>query len=197
MCSARRVGKYAPELLDQLCLSGAVVWGRLSPHPAFDDQERGKSGTARRVRPTRVGPCRAVPARGRLLAARGGSHARVRRRSFDAGGASARQAYRPAGARSAAGIVRSRAPGARIAGSSWRFVSRRCRERHAPADKRCGRRVVGACCRGPGDGGRIRKPSRAHRPEAAPCDRQTSVAASEVRPRSMGAACCLRASAAG
>ena len=52
----RRVGKYAPELLDQLCLSGAVVWGRLSPHPAFDDQERGKSGTARRVRPTRSAP---------------------------------------------------------------------------------------------------------------------------------------------
>jgi ATP-dependent Lhr-like helicase len=52
----RRVGKYAPELLDQLCLSGAVVWGRLSPHPAFDDQERGKNGTARRVRPTRSAP---------------------------------------------------------------------------------------------------------------------------------------------
>ena len=52
----RRVGKYAPELLDQLCLSGAVVWGRLSPHPAFDDQERGKRGSARRVRPTRSAP---------------------------------------------------------------------------------------------------------------------------------------------
>jgi ATP-dependent Lhr-like helicase len=52
----RRVGKYAPELLDQLCLSGAVVWGRLSPHPAFDDQERGKHGSARRVRPTRSAP---------------------------------------------------------------------------------------------------------------------------------------------
>jgi ATP-dependent Lhr-like helicase len=52
----RRVGKYAPELLDQLCISGEVMWGRLSPHPAFDDQERGKSGTARRVRPTRSAP---------------------------------------------------------------------------------------------------------------------------------------------
>jgi ATP-dependent helicase Lhr and Lhr-like helicase len=52
----RRVGKYAPELLDQLCLSGAVVWGRLSPHPAFDDQDRGKNGSARRVRPTRSAP---------------------------------------------------------------------------------------------------------------------------------------------
>ena len=51
----RRVGKYAPELLDQLCISGEVVWGRLSPHPAFDDQER-MSATARRVRPTRSAP---------------------------------------------------------------------------------------------------------------------------------------------
>jgi ATP-dependent Lhr-like helicase len=52
----RRVGKYAPELLDQLCISGEVMWGRLSPHPAFDDQERGRNGTARRVRPTRSAP---------------------------------------------------------------------------------------------------------------------------------------------
>jgi ATP-dependent Lhr-like helicase len=28
-----RVTKYIPELLDRLCLSGAVSWGRLSPHP--------------------------------------------------------------------------------------------------------------------------------------------------------------------
>ena len=52
----RRVGKYAPELLDQLCISGEVVWGRLSRHPAFDDPERGKQSSARRVRPTRSAP---------------------------------------------------------------------------------------------------------------------------------------------
>jgi ATP-dependent Lhr-like helicase len=55
----RRVGKYAPELLDQLCISGEVVWGRLSPHPAFDDNERGrqaKPGAVRRVKPTRAAP---------------------------------------------------------------------------------------------------------------------------------------------
>jgi ATP-dependent Lhr-like helicase len=46
----RRVGRYAPELLDQLCMSGEVVWGRLSPHPAFDDQERGARPSAPRVR---------------------------------------------------------------------------------------------------------------------------------------------------
>jgi ATP-dependent Lhr-like helicase len=50
----RRVAKYSPEYLDQLCLSGEVSWGRLSPHPAFErEQEDGKS---RRVRPTRVAP---------------------------------------------------------------------------------------------------------------------------------------------
>ncbi|MEO7650070.1 MAG: helicase-related protein, partial [Bryobacteraceae bacterium] len=49
---SRRVAQYEPELLDDLCLSGEVMWGRLSPHPAFDAaQEDG-----RRVRPTRVAP---------------------------------------------------------------------------------------------------------------------------------------------
>jgi ATP-dependent Lhr-like helicase len=47
----RRVARYAPELLDQLCLSGEVMWGRVSPHPAFQD-----AATGRRVRPTRVAP---------------------------------------------------------------------------------------------------------------------------------------------
>lgn len=47
----RRVHRYEPELLDQLCLSGEVMWGRLSPHPAFESREE-----RRRVRPTRVAP---------------------------------------------------------------------------------------------------------------------------------------------
>jgi ATP-dependent helicase Lhr and Lhr-like helicase len=47
----RRVHRYEPELLDQLCLSGEVMWGRLSPHPAFESSEE-----RRRVRPTRVAP---------------------------------------------------------------------------------------------------------------------------------------------
>jgi len=48
----QRVAHYQPEYLDQLCLSGEVSWGRLSPHPAFerDLEER------HRVRPTRVAP---------------------------------------------------------------------------------------------------------------------------------------------
>jgi len=48
-----RVAHYSPEFLDQLCLSGEVMWGRLSPHPAFDNDDNG--GT-HRVRPTRVAP---------------------------------------------------------------------------------------------------------------------------------------------
>jgi len=52
----RRVGKYAPEVLDQLCISGEVIWGRLSPHPAFDDAERSKNGPPKRVKPTRAAP---------------------------------------------------------------------------------------------------------------------------------------------
>jgi ATP-dependent Lhr-like helicase len=46
----RRVARYDPELLDQLCLSGEVMWGRLSPHPALETEG------GRRVRPTRVAP---------------------------------------------------------------------------------------------------------------------------------------------
>jgi len=50
----RRVAKYSPEYLDQLCLSGEVTWGRLSPHPAFEREQ--EDGKGRRVRPTRVAP---------------------------------------------------------------------------------------------------------------------------------------------
>jgi ATP-dependent Lhr-like helicase len=46
----RRVAAYDPEWLDRLCLAGEVMWGRLSPHPALENDG------ARRVRPTRVAP---------------------------------------------------------------------------------------------------------------------------------------------
>ena len=49
----RRVARYKPEYLDQLCLAGEVCWGRLSPHPAFERQD---GHARRRVRPTRVAP---------------------------------------------------------------------------------------------------------------------------------------------
>jgi ATP-dependent Lhr-like helicase len=50
---ARRIADYDPQWLDQLCLTGAVGWGRLSPHPAtLEDSSAGK----RRVIPTSVAP---------------------------------------------------------------------------------------------------------------------------------------------
>jgi ATP-dependent Lhr-like helicase len=50
---ARRISNYDPAWLDQLCMTGAVGWGRLSPHPAtLEDSAQGK----RRVIPTSVAP---------------------------------------------------------------------------------------------------------------------------------------------
>ncbi|MHB8215779.1 MAG: DEAD/DEAH box helicase [Candidatus Sulfotelmatobacter sp.] len=62
---ARRIVDYDPKWLDQLCLIGAVGWGRLSPHPATLDYSSASSGTKseagpaprqRRVVPTSVAP---------------------------------------------------------------------------------------------------------------------------------------------
>ena len=64
---ARRISDYDPAHLDQLCLSGAVGWGRLSPHPATlegadsNDGDAERTGVSaphkiRRVIPTRVAP---------------------------------------------------------------------------------------------------------------------------------------------
>ena len=62
---ARRIVDYDPAWLDQLCLTGAVGWGRLSPHPATIDSAGPTNGAAapdapaprqRRVIPTSVAP---------------------------------------------------------------------------------------------------------------------------------------------
>ena len=51
----RRIARYTPDLLDRLCLSGEVMWGRLSPHPSLVIS--GEPSPARaRIRPTRVAP---------------------------------------------------------------------------------------------------------------------------------------------
>jgi ATP-dependent helicase Lhr and Lhr-like helicase len=50
---ACRVARYDPEVLDRLCLTGAIGWGRLSPHPAV---LRDLSGTGHRVVPSSVAP---------------------------------------------------------------------------------------------------------------------------------------------
>ncbi len=49
----QRVAGYDPRWLDALCLTGAVGWGRISPHPAFADAA---SGGPRRVVPTSMAP---------------------------------------------------------------------------------------------------------------------------------------------
>ena len=48
-----RVANYDPRWLDQLCLSGVVGWGRVSPHPAFHE---GNGQGPRRVIPTNAFP---------------------------------------------------------------------------------------------------------------------------------------------
>jgi ATP-dependent Lhr-like helicase len=48
-----RVANYSPAWLDNLCLSGAVGWGRVSPHPAW---LAGDGGAPRRVVPTNAAP---------------------------------------------------------------------------------------------------------------------------------------------
>ncbi|HMK30839.1 MAG TPA: hypothetical protein VK473_14225, partial [Terriglobales bacterium] len=54
---ARRVNDYDPKALDQLCLTGAVGWGRLSPHPAtLEGAESADGKRTRRVIPTSVAP---------------------------------------------------------------------------------------------------------------------------------------------
>jgi ATP-dependent helicase Lhr and Lhr-like helicase len=63
---AHRISGYDPQALDQLCLTGAVGWGRLSPHPATFEVVDGSSPegehglpypiTKRRVVPSSVAP---------------------------------------------------------------------------------------------------------------------------------------------
>ena len=48
-----RIADYDPKVLDRLCLTGAVGWGRLSPHPAVLEEV---SGSRRRVIPTSAAP---------------------------------------------------------------------------------------------------------------------------------------------
>jgi ATP-dependent Lhr-like helicase len=55
---ARRITDYDPKWLDQLCLTGSVGWGRLSPHPATLESGgmADPDGRQRRVIPTSVAP---------------------------------------------------------------------------------------------------------------------------------------------
>jgi ATP-dependent Lhr-like helicase len=48
-----RIANYDPRWLDALCLSGAIGWGRVSPHPAWTTRE---GAAPRRVIPTNAAP---------------------------------------------------------------------------------------------------------------------------------------------
>ncbi len=50
---ARRIKNYDGAVLDQLCLSGTIGWGRLSPHPAFLHEAADRNY---RVIPSKVAP---------------------------------------------------------------------------------------------------------------------------------------------
>lgn len=54
-----RLAKYEPELLDRLCLSGAVSWGRLSPHPSLTREV--EANHRRHIVPTSVAPISLFP----------------------------------------------------------------------------------------------------------------------------------------
>ncbi|TKB78818.1 MAG: hypothetical protein E8D42_05165 [Nitrospira sp.] len=53
-----RMAKYEPELLDRLCLSGVVSWGRLSPHPKLAS---GSEMSGRCITPTSIAPISIFP----------------------------------------------------------------------------------------------------------------------------------------
>ncbi|MGH9597436.1 MAG: Lhr family helicase, partial [Edaphobacter sp.] len=54
-----RVANYDSRWLDALCLSGAVGWGRISPHPAWFSEKQSSADEA--ARPRRVIPTNAAP----------------------------------------------------------------------------------------------------------------------------------------
>ncbi|MGH7165876.1 MAG: Lhr family helicase, partial [Nitrospiraceae bacterium] len=58
-----RLSKYDPETLDRLCLNGAAMWGRLSPHPRLEPQPDSApdSPRMRRIVPTSVAPIGVFP----------------------------------------------------------------------------------------------------------------------------------------
>jgi ATP-dependent Lhr-like helicase len=58
---ARRIADYDSKWLDQLCLTGAVGWGRLSPHPATLDPGGASSADESQPRQRRVIPTSVAP----------------------------------------------------------------------------------------------------------------------------------------
>ncbi len=55
---AKRIASYDASLLDRLCLSGIVGWGRLSPHPAalLEAEAESQTSRGRRIKPSSIAP---------------------------------------------------------------------------------------------------------------------------------------------
>jgi ATP-dependent Lhr-like helicase len=55
---AKRIVNYDASLLDRLCLSGVVGWGRLSPHPAaiLEVEAESEVTAGRRIKPSSIAP---------------------------------------------------------------------------------------------------------------------------------------------
>jgi len=64
---ARRIADYDPKWLDQLCLTGAVGWGRLSPHPATLDYPVGAKPGAAKTNGGASSDTAAVPRQRRVI----------------------------------------------------------------------------------------------------------------------------------
>ncbi len=87
-----RVAEYDPRWLDQLCLSGAVGWGRVSPHPAWSTSDG--PARPRRVDPDQRGADHLLPARDSRLALRTSSRpSGSRRAALDAGALAGRATH--------------------------------------------------------------------------------------------------------
>ena len=140
---ARRISDYDPAHLDQLCLSGAVGWGRLSPHPAtLEATGTGEPGREhrRRVIPTRVAPIA----------------------FFVREDADWLRAHHPGAEDSCYFVLEpGGAGGARTFEATGRAVFPRHGARDGPAQSGNRNRTVGTGCSRPGDRRRIRKPARA------------------------------------
>ena len=161
----RRIANYDPKWLDQLCLTGAVGWGRLSPHPAtLDDTAAGK----RRVIPTSVAPIT----------------------FFVREEADWMTPHRPdIGPAGGARSQRKRAPGAGFPAAARSVVLRRHRARHRAAESR-GRNFPLGTGRGRADHCRwFRQPALSDRSQAPRRARQWADRASAAQHRPLGAAC--------
>ena len=166
-----RVSNYDPAALDQLCLTGAVGWGRLSPHPATLEDVR------------------------RRPAARGADQRcadhvlRPRGRRLDAAAPERRRSRTLQRVLSEIGAQR---PG--IPAASRSVVLRRHRARHSNAESRNRDGALGTGRCRDGHRRRLRKSALADRSAPPQCDRHAEAGQAAPHRRTL-VACCIRRTA--